>query len=101
MDAVGDAAAESVAKGIEAGVDAAAVNAAVKRAARAIARIPAAPPWSRRRWMLAVGGGPEILRGAQRVASHRLYPLDRTRYPGWRLRAIRGHSFNFWGEPRR
>lgn len=70
--------------------------------AQAFARLPPRATWSRRRWRFVKNGGPPIVHnGSKPVRSHRLLPIDRSKYPGWKLRAIRRSRTNFLGEMRR
>lgn len=67
--------------------------------------------WSEKRWEFRAKAGLKIThshpggkgkpRKAVAVPSHRLVPVDRSKYPGWRLREIRAESVNFLGEVRR
>lgn len=65
--------------------------------------------WSMKRWRFIKYGGPIIKhvvkvkkrKMSKPVPSHRLVPIDRSRYEGERLRVIRNTSHNWKGELRR
>jgi hypothetical protein len=67
--------------------------------------------WTDKRWVYKANQGPIIVhmhpagkgkpRKAIGVPSHRLVPIDRSKYPGDALRAIRRSAKNFNGEARR
>ncbi len=66
--------------------------------------------WSLRRWAILLHKGSAIFhrvpgakrdKGQRPVPSHRLIPIDRTRYPYHVMRGIRATPLNFRGEVRR